>query len=1214
MSRVELTFSGNSRGAVGAATATAAAIERVKLQAGQSSVALGHHSKALKEGETEMGRFTRGTLAGSGAMSHFGRSLAFASGGFLAAAGLISVMRESVKGASSLETQIARTTREFGTQATGILAWSKTSAEALHQTRVAALATANDFGTLFANLGFAPGKTAEMSKTLTQLAADISAVTGKDSSTTTAALTSALAGRTLGLKQLGVAIDANMVKTEAERLGLVKSTVDLGKVAIANEAVRIAEYNVGVAVQKHGAQSVEAAKANDALAKAQDSAKKAAAGHAETLTLEQKALATYNLVLAQTQKMHNGVANSSHTLAGETALLHAQIGNLQEELGTALIPQLTKYLPLISEWITKNEKNGTFQRDFNQAVKLGGEVVSGVVGTIRAAVKVWGLLADAAGGNKHALELLAAFMVSSKLLGGFSALTTAAGEQGAAGAIGLLRGRLLALAKMGTIAIAIELIINRQSVQDYLSKKLGSTVGGTLGASLFMYDTLWKEITAAAGGGNSKVAQQAGTQTQTRVSATGPGSGIASAQGGGFIPQGQSYVEKRSDQGRDLQTNPGGNIIAPGDGAVIAILHNPGSGGGFFGNDYPVVEFTTGPYRGQGPIYLGHVIADRSVGGFKKGDILGHTASNAEANANVNGGAPPGWAEIGFAPGGTPGMVGQRTPFGAGSGAAGAVAATVAAASAGSGSTAGFIEKAKAAKVRILTGSALLDKGLQLALATAHGTKGTTDDLKYLKDARAELEKLQATASKAEQVPIAKELANVNRQITAIDTANLKSKLREIAAAHKQAVADAKAAFAAEKTAWQQHVRDLNAAATAAKQVFEQSWQEAVNATLSAFDTVTTTALSKMQKDTAAAITALKVTVQGSGFGSFLFGTGAQTPTEILLAQRAAAKQKADDITSIADATKQLADAQAALAAGAGGTAGTPGTAGHGAITDAFGNTVTGIGSGGTAGTPADLAALQAAVVAAQKALDDAKYQQESDDLAVQAQLERDAADKALADAQQAVQDKADLAQQAYQDQRVTERQNITDWLAFEQAGLEAGTIQWTTFYAQLVALAGAQGFAVGAAFWGAYQDAGNASGNVQTSSATAKLIASYKPVTAGSWQGLVDPNGVPVAAGFQGFDSKGNWTGVGGFASGGWSDWPRPRVDPRDTIPAMLRKGEYVETPEDIAAGGPAWQRNRGGSGIGDVYLDGAKVGKHIAQHVTNAQERQSGYPSARS
>jgi hypothetical protein len=66
---------------------------------------------------------------------------------------------------------------------------------------------------------------------------------------------------------------------------------------------------------------------------------------------------------------------------------------------------------------------------------------------------------------------------------------------------------------------------------------------------------------------------------------------------------------------------------------------------------------------------------------------------------------------------------------------------------------------------------------------------GKDDDLAALKRARAELEKLQKTASKKEQVPIAKELASINRQRDQqgdIDNAKLKKKLAEQQAAWKK--------------------------------------------------------------------------------------------------------------------------------------------------------------------------------------------------------------------------------------------------------------------------------------------------------------------------------------------------------------------------------------------------------------------------------------------
>ena len=74
MSRVDLTFAGNSRGAVGAAKETAASIAQVRREATAA--------------EHDLGRLSRGALAGSGVFRGLGRSVAFASAGFLGGYGL----------------------------------------------------------------------------------------------------------------------------------------------------------------------------------------------------------------------------------------------------------------------------------------------------------------------------------------------------------------------------------------------------------------------------------------------------------------------------------------------------------------------------------------------------------------------------------------------------------------------------------------------------------------------------------------------------------------------------------------------------------------------------------------------------------------------------------------------------------------------------------------------------------------------------------------------------------------------------------------------------------------------------------------------------------------------------------------------------------------------------------------------------------------------
>jgi hypothetical protein len=128
---------------------------------------------------------------------------------------------------------------------------------------------------------------------------------------------------------------------------------------------------------------------------------------------------------------------------------------------------------------------------------------------------------------------------------------------------------------------------------------------------------------------------------------------------GGFLPEGAKYTMGRADQGRDIQTAPGAAIVAPGSGYVVSVKSDPGGGGAHFGPGYPVVHFTSGPYAGM-TMYIGHTVSALRPGEkFNAGDALSHT----QRSGPLNGGAPDGWAEIGFAPGGTPGGFGQKPPF-----------------------------------------------------------------------------------------------------------------------------------------------------------------------------------------------------------------------------------------------------------------------------------------------------------------------------------------------------------------------------------------------------------------------------------------------------------------------------------------------------------------------------------------------------------------------
>lgn len=149
------------------------------------------------------------------------------------------------------------------------------------------------------------------------------------------------------------------------------------------------------------------------------------------------------------------------------------------------------------------------------------------------------------------------------------------------------------------------------------------------------------QVAGGGAGSPSRVALEPG---EAEGSAPAEGAGRALPRGtelGGFLPHGASLKVERVDQGQDIKTRPGGGIIAPGHGYVVATPTDPGG----FGSNYPVVHFTSGPLAGR-DVYIGHTHAVLKVGAhFGPGDVLSHTGFGTPNEGNAR---TPGWAEIGL--------------------------------------------------------------------------------------------------------------------------------------------------------------------------------------------------------------------------------------------------------------------------------------------------------------------------------------------------------------------------------------------------------------------------------------------------------------------------------------------------------------------------------------------------------------------------------------
>lgn len=368
-------------------------------------------STSTAHAEKDLNRTARGALAGSGAFSHLGRSIAFASTTFLGAAGFAQVVTASVKKAIDLRAAVDETSVVFQGNAREVQAWSKGLVSNFGLAGGEALAMANDVGQMLKGLEVAPGKTAAMARGVVELAANVGALRKTDPAGIVRAFDQALAGRTRGLKTYGIFIDDARIKAEALSEGLVKASVDSGKLASAQERIQIAQARLAKATHDYGASSTQAATQRIALTAAEAGLAKVLKGVPITLTAAQKAQAIYGLTVKQTADANGYFAD--HSSRADLALkkLHASVAQVEEEIGTALLPTVTKIVGRISDWLSKTENQEKVTRtvtgtlkSFTGGVKEAWPVVKLLAGFVHDS-------ADAVGGLGNALKILIALKV-----------------------------------------------------------------------------------------------------------------------------------------------------------------------------------------------------------------------------------------------------------------------------------------------------------------------------------------------------------------------------------------------------------------------------------------------------------------------------------------------------------------------------------------------------------------------------------------------------------------------------------------------------------------------------------------------------------------------------------------------------------------------------------------------------------------------------------
>lgn len=146
--------------------------------------------------------------------------------GLVAAGAMALLLKSSVTAASSLQESMSKIDAVFGSSAADIKAWSETSATAMVMSQQQALEAAGSYGNLFSAFGIGLDKSAEMSKSLVQLASDLASFNNTSVDEALQAIQSGISGETEPLKRYGAILSDTRLKQEAVALQLIRTTKD----------------------------------------------------------------------------------------------------------------------------------------------------------------------------------------------------------------------------------------------------------------------------------------------------------------------------------------------------------------------------------------------------------------------------------------------------------------------------------------------------------------------------------------------------------------------------------------------------------------------------------------------------------------------------------------------------------------------------------------------------------------------------------------------------------------------------------------------------------------------------------------------------------------------------------------------------------------------------------------------------------------------------
>jgi hypothetical protein len=203
------------------------------------------------------------------------------------------LLGKAVKSASNFEAEFEGVNQVFGEAAKSVQRFAEQAAQSAGLSATEALQASKTFGLFATGAGLGAEEAAKFSTTMVQLAGDLGSFNDVPTAEALAAIQSGLMGQSEPLRKFGVFLDDARLKAEALNMGIYDGT--------------------------------------------------------GPLSTQQKMMASYSAILAQTTVQQGDFVKYQDTLGNQLKTISTEFDNLSKDIGLMLIPAITEAMPEIKE-------------------------------------------------------------------------------------------------------------------------------------------------------------------------------------------------------------------------------------------------------------------------------------------------------------------------------------------------------------------------------------------------------------------------------------------------------------------------------------------------------------------------------------------------------------------------------------------------------------------------------------------------------------------------------------------------------------------------------------------------------------------------------------------------------------------------------------------------------------------------------------------------